>query len=118
MNRLTAVAAILLFSFAVAGCQTLTTRTAREYIDDKWALHEAKGRIAAQHLRTLTAVNVDVNRGTVYLMGTVATPEQKVLFEKIALDVEGVHHVVNNLEVESELASSPPSASPSGFPGR
>jgi hyperosmotically inducible protein len=115
MNRLTAIAAILLFASAVAGCQTLTGRTAREYIDDKWALHETKGRIAAQSLRTLTAVNVDVNRGTVYLMGTVTTPEQKVLAEQIARDVEGVHHVVNHLEVES----SSPSASPSsGAPSR
>jgi hyperosmotically inducible periplasmic protein len=120
MNRLTAVAAVLLFASAVAlaGCQTLTGRTAREYIDDKWALHETKGRIAAQNLRALTAVNVDVNRGTVYLMGTVATPEQKVLAEQIARDVEGVRYVVNHLEVESELASSPSASPPAGTSGR
>jgi hyperosmotically inducible protein len=118
MNRLTAVAGILLFASAVAGCQTLTGRTAREHIDDKWALHETKGRIAAQNLRALTAVNVDVNRGTVYLMGTVATPEQKVLAEQIARDVEGVRSVVNHLEVESERASSPSASPPAGTSGR
>jgi hyperosmotically inducible periplasmic protein len=115
MNRLTAVATILLFASAVAGCQTLTGRTAREYIDDKWALHETKGRIAAQNLRALTAVNVDVNRGTVYLMGIVATPEQKVRAEEIARDVDGVREVVNHLEIETESASASPTT---GAPNR
>jgi hyperosmotically inducible periplasmic protein len=116
MNRVTAVVAIVLCASAIAGCQTLTGRTARQHIDDKWVLHETKGRIAAQNLRGLTAVNVDVNRGTVYLVGTVVTPEQKIRAEEIARDVDGVRHVVNHLEVET---SSLPSASPSsGAAGR
>lgn len=111
MKRLTAVAVLLLFASALSGCQSMTGRTAGQHINDKWLLHETKGRIAAQIPRALTAMNVDVNRGTVYLMGTVATPEQKVRAEQIARDVDGVLDVVNHLETES--TSSPPSASPS-----
>lgn len=111
MNRSTAIAVLLLLASASSGCQTITGRTARQHFNDKWLLHETKGRIAAQIPRALTAMNVDVNRGTVYLIGTVATPEQKARAEQIARDVDGVVNVVNHLETES--TSSPPSASPS-----
>lgn len=111
MKRVTAVAVLLLCASALTGCQTMTGRTAGQHINDKWLLHETKGRIAAQIPRALTAMNVDVNRGTVYLIGTVATPEQKVRAEQIARDVDGVVNVVNHLETGS--TSSVPSASPS-----
>ena len=110
MKRLTAVAVLLLSASAVSGCQTMTGRTASQHFNDKWVLHETKGRIAAQMPRALTAMNVDVNRGTVYLIGTVATNDQKVRAEEIARDVNGVVNVVNHLETESP--SSLPSASP------
>lgn len=116
MKCLTAVAAILVIASGIAGCQTVTGRTAREHIDDKWILQETKGRIAAGNLRALTAVDVDVNRKTVYLIGTVANPEQKVRAEQIARDVDGVVDVVNHLVVESESPS--PAASPSTRTGR
>ena len=110
MKRLTAVAVLVLFASALSGCQTMTGRTARQHFNDKWLLHETKGRIAAQIPRALTAMNVDVNGGIVYLIGTVATPEQKVRAEQIARDVDGVLTVVNHLETGS--TSSLPSASP------
>ena len=84
MKPVTAVAVVLLSASAVSGCQTMTGRTAGQHFNDKWVLHETKGRIAAQIPRALTAMNVDVNRGTVYLIGTVGTPEQKVRAEQIA----------------------------------
>jgi osmotically-inducible protein OsmY len=111
MKPSNAVALVLLVGSAVSGCQTFTGRTAGQHFNDKWLLHETKGRIVAQIPRALTAVNVDVNRGTVYLIGTVATPEQKARAEEIARDVDGVHEVVNHLQVAS--AGSAPAASPS-----
>jgi osmotically-inducible protein OsmY len=111
MKRVTAVAVLLLSASAVSGCQTMTGRTAGQHFNDKWLLHETKGRIAAQIPRALTAMNVDVHRGNVYLIGTVATPEQKARAEEIARDVDGVVNVVNHLETESALslpAASPP----------
>ena len=107
MKRLTAVTVLLLSASAVSGCQTMTGRTAGQHFNDKWVLHETKGRIAAQMPRALTAMNVDVNRGTVYLIGTVATPDQKVRAEQIARDVDGVVNVVNHLEAESTPSASP-----------
>jgi hyperosmotically inducible periplasmic protein len=115
MKRLTAAALLLVSASASFGCQTMTGRTAGEHFKDKWILHETKGRIAAQIPRALTAVNVDVNRGTVYLIGTVATPEQKVRAEQIAHEVDGVVNVVNHLETGS--ATSLPAASPSAGGG-
>jgi osmotically-inducible protein OsmY len=108
MKRLTAVAVVLLSASAVSGCQTLTGRTAGQHFNDKWLLYETKGRIVAQIPRALTAMNVDVNRGTVYLIGTVATPEQKARAEQIARDVNGVVNVVNHLETSSSPSASPP----------
>ena len=109
MKRLTAATVLLLSASALSGCQTMTGRTAGEHFDDKWILHETKIRISKQIPRALTAMNVDVNRGNVYLIGTVGTPEQKVRAEEIARDVNGVVNVVNHLETES---TSLPSASP------
>jgi osmotically-inducible protein OsmY len=113
MKRLTAVAVLFVLASAAPGCQTLTGRTAQQHINDKWLLHETKGRIVARVPRALTAVNVDVNRSTVYLMGTVTTAEQKALAERIARDVDGVVDVVNHLEVDESKSASSPSASPS-----
>ena len=92
MKRLTAVTVLLLSASAVSGCQTMTGRTAGQHFNDKWVLHETKGRIATQMPRALTAMNVDVNRGTVYLIGTVTTPEQKARAELGALPDPAPQH--------------------------
>ena len=86
MKRLTAVAVLLLFASALSGCQTMTGRTAWQHFNDTWLVHETRGRIAAPIPRALPATNVDVNRGTEYLMGIVPPPEQKVRAEQIARD--------------------------------
>ena len=111
MKPVVAVAGLLLCASAVSGCQTLTGRSASQHFTDKRLLHETKGRISAQIPRALTAMNVDVHRGTVYLIGTVSTPEDKARAEQIARDVNGVVNVVNHLQAES--TSSAGSASPS-----
>lgn len=115
MKRLTAVAAILIIASVSTGCQTLTGKTPRQHFNDKWLNHETKARIAADNPRALTAVNVDVNRGTVYLTGNVATPERKARAEQVARRVDGVRDVVNHLEVETESRRST-AASPSASP--
>ena len=48
----------------------------------------------------LTRVDVDTNRRTVYLNGTVDTPEQKAKAEQLAWQSKGVKSVVNNLQVQ------------------
>ena len=45
-------------------------------------------------------MDVDTNNGTVYLNGTVETPEQKVQAEQLAWQAGGVKAVVNNLQVQ------------------
>ena len=48
----------------------------------------------------LTRVDVDTNNGTVYLNGTVESPEQKSRAEQLAWQASGVKTVVNNLQVQ------------------
>jgi hyperosmotically inducible protein len=45
-------------------------------------------------------VDVDTNNGTVYLIGTVDSPEQKTRAEQLAWQASGVKSVVNNLQVK------------------
>jgi BON domain len=127
MKYTTVLAAILVIGGLLTGCQTLTGKTAKQDLDDKWMSREAKFRIAAAKLRNLTAVHVHANRGTLYLNGNVATPEDKVKAERIAWDVDGVHDVVNNLQVgtattarrstaSQTTASTPATMAPSASP--
>ena len=111
MKRFNVFAVFALSASVLAGCQTMTGRTAGEHFTDKWLLYETKGRIAAQIPRALTAMNVDVDHRTVYLIGTVATEEQKARAEAIARDVDGVREVVNHLGTDG---APTPSASPAG----
>jgi hyperosmotically inducible periplasmic protein len=47
-------------------------------------------------------VDVDTNNGTVYLNGTVETPDQKTRAEQLAWQAKGVKSVVNNLQVQKK----------------
>jgi hypothetical protein len=117
MKRMTAVAAILTIATVAAGCQTVTGKTARQHISDKWLTHEAKATIVASNPRALTAMNVDVNHGVVYLTGNVPTAEHKARAEQAARGVDGVRDVVNHLEVQTEsTARQATMASPSASP--
>jgi hyperosmotically inducible periplasmic protein len=58
-----------------------------------------KSRLVADKPANLTRVDVDTNNGTVYLNGTVETPEQKSRAEQLAWLAKRVKSVVNNLQV-------------------
>ena len=49
----------------------------------------------------VAAHNIDVNteEGVVYLLGRVKTSEERSTAERLAKETEGVHKVVNHLEV-------------------
>ena len=84
-----------------AGCSSTSTgRTMGENIDDTTILASVKSRLVAEKPSNLTKVNVDVERGTVYLSGNVESAEQKARAEQIAHDVKGVRSVVNNLQIQ------------------
>lgn len=67
--------------------------------EDPLITNSVKGRLAADRMTSIARVNVDTAGGTVYLNGSVATPEQRQRAEQIAYEVRGVNKVVNNLQV-------------------
>lgn len=85
---------------ALAGCQTLTGKTAGENIDDTQITASVKSKLVADKASNLTRVDVDTNRGTVYLNGSVESAEHKARAERIAWQASGVKAVVNNLQVQ------------------
>lgn len=84
----------------LAGCQTLTGKTAGENIDDTQITASVKSKLVADKVSNLTKVDVDTNRGTVYLNGSVDSAEHKARAEQIAWQASGVKAVVNNLQVQ------------------
>ena len=91
-------ASALLLS-AAGGCRSLTGRSAGRYVDDTGIAASVKTKLTADHASNLTRIGVHVVDGTVYLTGTVDTPEQKARAADVANRVEGVKDVVNQIEV-------------------
>ena len=103
MSRALKIFAVLLVivSFA-AGCQSMTGKSAGQNVDDASVTAAVKSKLVADQAANLTRVDVDTNNGTVYLNGTVETPEQKVRAEQLAWQAKGVKSVVNNLQVQKK----------------
>jgi hyperosmotically inducible protein len=83
-----------------AGCTAMTGKTAGENVDDASITASVKSKLAAEKMATLTKVDVDTNRGTVYLTGNVENAAVKARATEIARQVAGVRDVVNNLKVQ------------------
>ena len=74
---------------------------------ERWDQHRRRhdhrlgeGQLVSDKASNLTRVDVDTNNGTVYLNGTVESPEQKSRAEQLAWQASGVKTVVNNLQVQ------------------
>jgi hyperosmotically inducible protein len=101
-RALKTVAALLVVLTFVAGCQSMTGKTAGQNVDDAQVTAAVKSKLVADKASNLTRVDVDTNNGTVYLNGTVDTPDQKVRAEQLAWQTKGVKSVVNNLQVQKK----------------
>ena len=101
-NTLTALALVALISVALVACTSTTGKTAGENVDDATITSEVKAKLAAEKMSTLTKIGVDTDRRTVYLTGTVDTPEMRLRAEEIARGVKHVSGVVNNLSVKAQ----------------
>ena len=94
------IAIVLMLTSLVAGCRSMTGKSAGENIDDGTITASVKSKLVADKASNMTRVNVDTNNATVYLNGTVESPEQKARAEQLAWQVKGVKSVVNNLQVQ------------------
>jgi BON domain-containing protein len=88
---------LALLILTVSGC-ALAGRSLGGYVDDRLMASGVKRRLASEH-HGAPGVKVDTFGGTVYLSGTVDTPEEKSDAEIVAWRVEGVQQVVNDLVV-------------------
>ncbi len=73
---------------------------AGKYIDDAWITAKVKGLLLKDEGVKGMAVNVETHKGTVQLSGWVSDPTQVVQAERIALSVEGVKSVRNDLQIK------------------
>lgn len=101
MGRMVKTLAVMLALVSVlSGCRAMTGKTAGETVDDATITASVKSKLVADKASNLTRVDVDTNNGTVYLNGTVESPEQKTKAEQLAWQAKGVKAVVNNLQVQ------------------
>ncbi len=101
MGRMVKTLAVMLALLSVlSGCRAMTGKTAGETVDDATITASVKSKLVADKASNLTRVDVDTNHGTVYLNGTVESPEQKTKAEQLAWQAKGVKAVVNNLQVQ------------------
>ena len=92
-------ALLLVIVSLAAACQSLTGKTAGTNVDDATITASVKTKLVADKATNLTRVDVDTNRGTVYLTGSVDSVEQRARAEQLAWQASGVKAVVNNLQV-------------------
>jgi osmotically-inducible protein OsmY len=97
-----ALAILMLLAATLAACTSMTGKTAGQNVDDATITSEVKAKLAADKISNLTKVDVDTDRGTVYLTGTVATAETRARAEQLARSVKHVAGVVNNLTVRAQ----------------
>ena len=96
------LAIVMTLALATAACQSMTGKSASTNIDDATITASVKSRLVAEKAGNLTRVDVDTNSGTVYLNGTVESPEQRSRAERLAWQAKGVKSVVNNLQVQKK----------------
>jgi hyperosmotically inducible protein len=92
--------ALVVLVALTAGCTSMTGKTAGQNVDDASITASVKGKLAAEKPATLTKVDVDTNKGTVYLTGIVETAAIKERATELARQVAGVREVVNNLKIQ------------------
>jgi len=93
---------LLVLVMATAACESMTGKRAGTNVDDATITASVKSKLVADRAANLTRVDVDTNGATVYLNGTVDSPEQKARAEQLAQQAQGVKSVVNNLQVQKK----------------
>lgn len=109
MKSLKQISAALVCTAAlfVTGCgSTAESRSTGQVIDDTAIHTKVKAALVNDPVVAGTAINVDVERGTVILSGAVNGGVEKTKAEDIARGVSGVRSVENNLVVRETQPST------------
>ena len=91
----------------IALMSIVTSCASRDPWQDARIESEVKARLVAEKSANLTRLGVVSRQAVVHLTGTVASPEQKALAERVAKSVGGVRRVVNTVEVQPASISPP-----------
>jgi hyperosmotically inducible protein len=92
---------------AVAGCATVTGKSATQSVDDALTTAAVKTRLAQERFSSLARIDVDTDQGLVTLSGVVDSEEARLRAVEAARHVGGVRGVVNNLQVRASATPSP-----------
>src|ERR1051325_5112650 len=85
----------------LTACQSLKGETAGQYADDTSITTKVKSKLTADRASNLTRVDVVTTNGTVHLMGTVDSLDQKRQAGMLAAQVQGVKRVDNDLQIRT-----------------
>ena len=99
----------VLFLFLVMGCQSTTGKTANQTVSDATISAAVQAELTRDRVSNFPRIDVDTERGIVYLSGIVETEAQRIEAERLAWRVEGVRNVKNNLQIQSRVPAGKPS---------
>jgi osmotically-inducible protein OsmY len=85
--------AVLLGLGLIAGCATV------DRVEDLRIESEVKARLVAEKNANLTRLGVLSSNATVYLSGTVQSPDERTRAAALAREVRGVRRVVNTVDL-------------------
>lgn len=108
MHRATKLSATVMMGLALAAApawvnaadeKKSTTEAVKTNVTDSWITSKAKIALFADSRVSGTSVNVETQKGTLYLRGKVDTDAAKQAAEEVAKGVDGVKSVKNELQV-------------------
>jgi hyperosmotically inducible protein len=94
------ISTALALLLSVSGCGSMTGQTAGQYMDDSTITSSVKAKLVGDKAANLTRIDVDTTNRVVSLSGVVESPQQKARAEQLALQVNGVQRVENNLQIQ------------------
>jgi hyperosmotically inducible periplasmic protein len=98
----------LLLSVVLTGCQSTTGKTANQTVSDASISTAVQAELTRDRVSNFPRIDVDTERGIVYLSGIVETEAQRAHAERLAWRVEGVRKVNNNLQIQNRLPAGKP----------
>jgi len=110
MNRITHLSASVVVGVALAAApgwvaaQKSTTETVKTNVSDSWITAKTKIALFADDRVAGSSVNVETQKGMVFLRGKVTSDAAKKAAEEVTRGIEGVQGVKNQLQVVPESA--------------
>lgn len=113
MHRMTKLSASVVMGLALAAApawvvaqqkeeKKSTTEAVKTNVSDSWITAKTKIALLADSRVSSTSVNVETQKGMVYLRGKVESDAAKAAAEEVARGVDGVQAVRNDLQVVPE----------------